>query len=94
MGPGLLAEKVFGFSGNLGAGVTAADAQAGDAAALSSSLLVCLVVPWSLCLIFYCGEAHQRIAGTQTPVPTHMPSSHARVKLTAACIQSSACDAA
>ena len=52
---GLIAEQAFGFSGQLGEGVNRAGAQAGDAAALSSSLLVCLVVPWSLCLLFYFG---------------------------------------
>ena len=52
---GLIAEQAFGFSGQLGEGASRVGTQAGDAAALSSSLLVCLMVPWALCLLFYCG---------------------------------------
>lgn len=51
---GKLAERMFGFSG--------AATRSGDAGkdlerarALGSSLLVFLIVPWTLCLIFYSG---------------------------------------
>ena len=52
---GLIAERVFGFSGTLTEGGGTGASHLGDAAALSSSLLVCLMVPWTLCLIFYTG---------------------------------------
>ena len=57
-GAGLIAERAFGFSGQLGDAATAERAQPGDAAALSSSLLICLMVPWTLCFMFYCGASH------------------------------------
>ncbi|KAK9813231.1 hypothetical protein WJX72_011069 [[Myrmecia] bisecta] len=53
---GLLAEKVFGFEGSV---TQTAEAVAGrdftNAAALSSSLVCCLTVPWALCLLSYTG---------------------------------------
>ena len=54
-GAGLIAEQAFGFSGSLTEGGSAGSSHLGNAAALSSSLLVCLMVPWSLCLVFYFG---------------------------------------
>ena len=54
-GAGLIAEQAFGFSGSLTEGGSASSSHQGNAAALSSSLLVCLMVPWSLCLVFYFG---------------------------------------
>ncbi len=55
---GKLAERMFGFSG--------AATRSGDvnkdlerARALGSSLLVFLIVPWTLCLIFYSGAGSQ-----------------------------------
>ena len=52
---GFIAERAFGYSGSLGEGASADAARMGDAAALSSSLLVCLSVPWFLCWLFYFG---------------------------------------
>lgn len=54
---GLIAENIFGYMGTVGeesASGTAGEAQnRSNADALSSSLLVCLLVPWSLCFLFY-----------------------------------------
>ncbi len=69
---GFLAEKVFGFKGAAAAGEgggTGPD-QGEDltkAKALGNALLVCLVVPWTICLIVYTGQScsavtHQSIA--------------------------------
>ena len=69
---GFLAEKVFGFKGAAAAGEgggTEPD-QGEDltkAKALGNALLVCLVVPWTICLIVYTGQScsaatHQSIA--------------------------------
>lgn len=35
-----------------------------NAAALSSSLLLCLLVPWTLCFFFYFGGCHSLLMGT------------------------------
>ena len=59
---GFLAEKVFGFKGAAAAGEgggTGPD-QGEDltkAKALGNALLVCLVVPWTICLIVYTGQS-------------------------------------
>lgn len=51
---GLLAERVFGFSGVLNDAVLKDRAlRMHNAAALGSSLLTCMAVPWTLCLVFY-----------------------------------------
>lgn len=53
---GLLAEKMFGFDQEeIVAGGTSHNLE--NAGALSSALLVCLVVPWGLCFIFYFGNS-------------------------------------
>lgn len=52
---GLLAEKVFGFRGT----ATRTGDRALDLAkanAMGNALLCFLIVPWTLCLIAYCGE--------------------------------------
>jgi MFS family permease len=53
---GLLAERVFKFQGTMAtsAGQSAAVAAA-NAAALANSLAVCMLVPWSICLLFFTG---------------------------------------
>ncbi|EFN58437.1 hypothetical protein CHLNCDRAFT_140406 [Chlorella variabilis] len=48
---GLAAERLFGFRGALGDSSSGADGK--NVAALSSALLVCMVVPWVLCLLFF-----------------------------------------
>lgn len=51
---GLLAERVFGFTGVLNDEALKDDTlRAHNAAALGSSLLACMTVPWSLCLLAY-----------------------------------------
>eukprot|EP00879_Flechtneria_rotunda_P007571 GHRR01007942.1.p1 GENE.GHRR01007942.1~~GHRR01007942.1.p1 ORF type:complete len:451 (+),score=151.73 GHRR01007942.1:1591-2943(+) len=51
---GLLAEHVFGFTGVLSDAVLRDKIlRAHNAAALSSSLLCCMILPWGLCLLFY-----------------------------------------
>jgi hypothetical protein len=51
---GLLAERVYGFSGVLSDDALKDDVvRARNASALGSSLLACMAVPWSLCLLFY-----------------------------------------
>jgi hypothetical protein len=54
---GLIAERAFGFSGAVAAPDGGDGGAAGrrNAAALGSSLLLCLVVPWALCLLCYTG---------------------------------------
>lgn len=59
---GFLAEKVFGFKGPAAAGEGGGtDPDQGEdlskAKALGNALLVCLVVPWAICLIVYTGQA-------------------------------------
>ena len=52
---GNLAEKLFGYDPKeVGKGEISHDLE--NASALSSSLLVCLLVPWTLCFFFYFGE--------------------------------------
>ena len=56
---GFLAERVFGFKGPASAGAGGASSQGEDLAkakALGNALLVCLVVPWAICLIVYTGQ--------------------------------------
>ena len=49
-----MAEKMFGFTGSATrSGDAEKDLQRAEA--LGSSLLVFLIVPWTLCLIFYSG---------------------------------------
>ncbi|WIA08614.1 hypothetical protein OEZ85_008043 [Tetradesmus obliquus] len=51
---GLLAERAFGFSGSLSdEALQDQQLRARNAAALGSSLLACMALPWSLCLVFY-----------------------------------------
>ncbi|KAK9801849.1 hypothetical protein WJX73_001027 [Symbiochloris irregularis] len=52
---GLIAENAFGYAGSVGEapGATGEAQNRSNADALSSSLLVCLLVPWSLCFLFY-----------------------------------------
>jgi hypothetical protein len=51
---GLLAERVWGFTGAVSRDSLADEAlRARNAGALGSSLLVCMVVPWTACLLFY-----------------------------------------
>ena len=50
---GVVAERMFGFSGAVGAQGGAADAV--NAAALANSLLVMFVVPWTACLLAFTG---------------------------------------
>lgn len=48
---GLLAERLFGFHGALSEdALRDPKLRAANAAALGSSLLMCMVVPWTLCL--------------------------------------------
>lgn len=63
---GFLAERVFGFKGAAAAGEgggTGPDQgeDLGKAKALGNALLVCLVVPWTICLIVYTGQAYNRV---------------------------------
>ena len=60
---GFLAERVFGFRGAAaageGGGTEPLPGQGEDLAkakALGNALLVCLVVPWTICLIVYTGS--------------------------------------
>lgn len=51
---GLLAERVFGFTGVLNDDALKDETlRRHNAAALGSSLLACMTVPWSLCLLAY-----------------------------------------
>ncbi|GBF89652.1 MFS general substrate transporter [Raphidocelis subcapitata] len=51
---GLLAERVWGFSGAVSRDSLADEVlRARNAGALGSSLLVCMTVPWTACLVFY-----------------------------------------
>ena len=61
---GFLAERVFGFKGAAAAGGGGGTEPLPDqgedlakAKALGNALLVCLVVPWTICLIVYTGWA-------------------------------------
>ena len=61
---GFLAERVFGFKGAAAAGAGGGTEPLPDqredldkAKALGNALLVCLVVPWTICLIVYTGQA-------------------------------------
>lgn len=58
---GFLAERVFGYKGPAagGGGTEPTPAQGkdlGNAKALGNALLVCLVVPWAICLVVYTGQ--------------------------------------
>jgi hypothetical protein len=51
---GLLAERVFGFTGVLtDDALKDEQLRMHNAAALGSSLLACMTVPWALCLLAY-----------------------------------------
>jgi hypothetical protein len=51
---GLLAERVFGFSGAVNTqSLSDLELRTRNANALGSSLLACMVLPWSACLVFY-----------------------------------------
>ena len=51
----MIAERVFAFEGHLAETALDSDRAAANARALASALLLCLVVPWALCLLFYAG---------------------------------------
>jgi MFS family permease len=51
---GISAEKLFGFRGTMAAAATGAQERVAAAQALSSALLLCLIVPWLASLAFYC----------------------------------------
>lgn len=51
-----MAEKVFGFVGTVAeTKVDDSEHRRINALALGNSLLVCMAVPWVLCLLFYTG---------------------------------------
>lgn len=50
---GIAAERLFGFQSSMAAAGALASQRAAAAKALSSALLLCLVVPWTLCLLSY-----------------------------------------
>ncbi|KAL3153038.1 hypothetical protein ABBQ38_012062 [Trebouxia sp. C0009 RCD-2024] len=52
---GLVAEQCFGFQGSVSTGEADVERDHTNARALGNSLLVCLLVPWSLCLLSYTG---------------------------------------
>lgn len=60
---GYLAEHVFGFHGAASAGAAGAGGvpdpgeDLGKARALGDALVVCMVVPWSICLVVYTGQS-------------------------------------
>ena len=54
---GLVAEKYFGFDGSVSQAEVDIERDHANARALGNSLLVCLLVPWALCLVSYTGNA-------------------------------------
>lgn len=52
---GLVAERCFGFKGAVVTSEADIERDHANARALGNSLLVCLLVPWSLCLLSYTG---------------------------------------
>ena len=54
---GIIAERGFHFEGHLAESHGDALKASANAKALANALLVCLVVPWTLCVIAYTGEA-------------------------------------
>lgn len=52
---GLVAERCFGFKGSVSSSEVDIERDHANARALGNSLLVCLLVPWSLCLLSYTG---------------------------------------
>ena len=54
---GLVAERCFGFQGSVSTGEVDIERDHANARALGNSLLVCLLVPWSLCLLSYTGTS-------------------------------------
>ena len=53
---GLVAEKYFGFNGSVSQAEVDIERDHANARALGNSLLVCLLVPWALCLVSYTGN--------------------------------------
>ena len=53
---GIIAERGFNFEGHLAESHGDAAKASANAKALANALLVCLVVPWSLCIIAYTGK--------------------------------------
>ena len=53
---GIIAERGFNFEGHLAESHADAAKASLNAKALANALLVCLVIPWTLCVIFYSGE--------------------------------------
>ena len=51
---GILAEQLFGFSGAAAKGGEVG-ADLSKARALGNALVVCMIVPWFLCFVFYTG---------------------------------------
>ena len=54
---GLVAETYFGFNGSVSQAEVDIERDHANARALGNSLLVCLLVPWALCLVSYTGNA-------------------------------------
>lgn len=50
---GIVAQRVFGFQGSVSEG--RGRTEQGNAEALGDSLLLCLLVPWTFCFVFYTG---------------------------------------
>ena len=63
---GFLAEHLFGFRGAASAGAAGQipdpEEDVNKAKALGNALLVCLVVPWTICLIVYTGQLHELLS--------------------------------
>ena len=53
---GIIAEKGFHFEGHLAESHGDTAKASANAKALANALLVCLVVPWSLCIVAYTGK--------------------------------------
>lgn len=53
---GLVAERCFGFDGSVSQADVDVERDHSNARALGNSLLVCLIVPWALCLVSYTGD--------------------------------------
>ena len=53
---GIIAEKGFNFEGHLAESHADAAKASLNAKALANALLVCLVIPWTLCVVFYTGQ--------------------------------------
>jgi len=77
---GLVAERYFGFKGSVSTSEVDIERDHANARALGNSLLVCLLVPWSLCLLSYTGNKVQHYCSIKQTLACPVHRMHSQMQ--------------